>query len=82
MEVLFILLPATLLIAGMFVGLFIFSVNKGQFEELESPANRAIFEDVEFKDVEFKEIEKTKIKTKNDLELKAKSGKGKKHGSN
>lgn len=45
MEVLFILLPATLLIAGMFVGLFVFSVNKGQFEELESPANRAIFED-------------------------------------
>ena len=45
MEVLFILLPATLLIGGLFVGLFIFSVNKGQFEELEGPANRAIIED-------------------------------------
>lgn len=45
MEVLFILLPATLLIAGLFVGLFILSVRKGQFEELGSPANRALFED-------------------------------------
>ncbi len=45
MEVLFILLPATLLIGGLFVGLFIFSVNKGQFEELEGPANRALIDD-------------------------------------
>lgn len=45
MEALFILLPATLLIGGLFVSLFIFSVNKGQFEELEGPANRAILED-------------------------------------
>ena len=47
MEVLFILLPATLLIAGLFVALFVFSVNKGQFEELEGPANRALIEDTQ-----------------------------------
>ena len=45
MEVLFILLPATLLIASMFVGLFVFSVSKGQFEEVESSGSREIFED-------------------------------------
>ena len=47
MEVIFILLPATLAIAGLFVGLFIFSVNAGQFEELESPAHRMLFEERE-----------------------------------
>ena len=45
MEVLYILLPATLLVASLFVGLFIFSVSRGQFEEVESSGSRAIFED-------------------------------------
>lgn len=56
MEVLFILLPATLIIAGMFVALFIFSVNKGQFEELESPANRALFEDTRLEDAKIENV--------------------------
>lgn len=47
MEVIYILVPATLLLATLFVGLFIFSVNKGQFDEVESPANRMLFEENE-----------------------------------
>ncbi|MEX0798345.1 MAG: cbb3-type cytochrome oxidase assembly protein CcoS [Bacteriovoracaceae bacterium] len=45
MEILFVLVPLTILIAFGFVALFISSVNKGQFEELESPASRMLFED-------------------------------------
>jgi len=45
MEVLFILVPVTIIIGGGFVGMFIFSVYRGQFEELESPSSRMLFED-------------------------------------
>jgi cbb3-type cytochrome oxidase maturation protein len=45
MSVLFIMLPIALVIAGFFVWLFIRSVRGGQFDDLDTPPIRAIFDD-------------------------------------
>ncbi|MCB0359842.1 MAG: cbb3-type cytochrome oxidase assembly protein CcoS [Bdellovibrionales bacterium] len=45
MEIMFILLPAALLLAGLAVGGFVWAVRRGQFDDLETPAVRALFED-------------------------------------
>lgn len=75
MEVIFILLPATLAIAGLFVGLFIFSVNAGQFEELESPAHRMLFEERESS--ESASTDKTQnVKTDNNKVKRKENGSG------
>ncbi len=45
MEVVFILLPLALLIAGVMLALFVWAVRSGQFDDLETPAVRILFED-------------------------------------
>lgn len=45
MEVLFVLLPLSLLFAGASVGLFVWAVRRGQFEDLETPPLRILFDD-------------------------------------
>ncbi|USN99950.1 MAG: cbb3-type cytochrome oxidase assembly protein CcoS [Phycisphaeraceae bacterium] len=45
MSVIYIMLPIALCIAGFFVWLFIRSVKSGQFDDLDSPPIRAIFDD-------------------------------------
>ncbi len=45
MSVLFLMLPLALLIAGFFVWMFIRAVRGGQFDDLDSPPIRAIFDD-------------------------------------
>jgi cbb3-type cytochrome oxidase maturation protein len=39
MEVLLLTIPISLCLAGLFLGLFIWSVNSGQMDELESKKN-------------------------------------------
>ncbi|HHN78174.1 MAG TPA: cbb3-type cytochrome oxidase assembly protein CcoS [Phycisphaerales bacterium] len=48
MSVLFVMLPLALLTAGFFVWMFIRAVRGGQFDDLDSPPIRAIFDDDEF----------------------------------
>ncbi len=45
MEIIWYLVPSALLIGAGFVGFFIWAVRSGQFEDLETPAVRILFED-------------------------------------
>ncbi len=44
MSALFVLVPLALLISAAFVGTFIWSVRRGQFDDLETPALRILIE--------------------------------------
>ena len=45
MSIVFVALPFALLIAGLALGAFIWATRTGQFDDLETPSYRAIFED-------------------------------------
>ncbi len=45
MEIIWYLVPSALLIGAGFVGFFIWAVRSGQFEDLETPAVRILFEE-------------------------------------
>ena len=47
MSVLFFLLPLALALAALFLIAYLWSVRSGQFDDLETPAIRAIFDDDE-----------------------------------
>jgi cbb3-type cytochrome oxidase maturation protein len=44
-ETIFVLLPLALLIAAIAVGFFIWAARSGQFDDLETPAVRMLFDD-------------------------------------
>ena len=46
METIFVLLPLALLIAAIAVGFFMWAAWTGQFDDLETPAIRILFDDV------------------------------------
>lgn len=50
METIFVLLPLALLIAAIAVGLFIWAARSGQFDDLDTPAVRILFDEVERRD--------------------------------
>ena len=45
MNVIYILIPFTLLLGLVFIGLFIWMTKKGQYDDLETPAVRMLFDD-------------------------------------
>jgi cbb3-type cytochrome oxidase maturation protein len=45
MSVLYLVLPLAIVIAGVFVWLFIWSVKSGQMDDLDSPAQRIVLDD-------------------------------------
>lgn len=45
MNVLLILIPVTLVLVGIAVAMFFWAVNKGQFDDLDTPALRILEED-------------------------------------
>ena len=45
MEVIFLVLPIAIAMAGVALGAFFWAAHRGQFDDLETPALRAIFED-------------------------------------
>lgn len=45
MSVVFVLLPLGLLIAGIAVALFVWAVRSGQYDDLDTPAVRILFDD-------------------------------------
>jgi cbb3-type cytochrome oxidase maturation protein len=47
MDTIFVLLPLALLIAAIAVGFFIWAAQTGQFDDLETPAVRILFDDEE-----------------------------------
>jgi cbb3-type cytochrome oxidase maturation protein len=49
MEAIFVLLPLALLIAAVAVGFFVWAARTGQFDDLDTPALRILFDDEEFR---------------------------------
>ena len=47
MSVIYIVLPLAILMAMVAVGAFLWAVHRGQFDDLEVPAYRVLFEDQE-----------------------------------
>jgi cbb3-type cytochrome oxidase maturation protein len=45
MSVIYIILPLAILMAAVALGAFFWAVHKGQFDDLDTPAYRAIFDD-------------------------------------
>ena len=45
MDAIFVLLPLSLLFAAVAVSLFVWAVRRGQFDDLETPAVRMLFDD-------------------------------------
>ena len=45
MEVLYFLIPLTLVFVGLGIGVFFWAVKSGQYEDLEGPAHRILFDD-------------------------------------
>lgn len=45
MSVLYIVVPLAFLLAGGFLAAFLWSVRRGQFDDLDAPAMRAVFDD-------------------------------------
>lgn len=52
MEVMIILLPLALGLGALFLGAFIWSAKKGQYDDLETPRFRMLLEDVNIKKTE------------------------------
>ena len=48
MSVLFFSVPIALILAFIFVGAFIWSTKKGQFDDLDTPAHKMLLEDEEY----------------------------------
>jgi len=46
MEVLFIVVPLAIVMAGIAATAFIWSVHRGQYDDLDTPRYRALFDDV------------------------------------
>jgi len=45
LDILFLLIPASLVLAGVALLLFIWAIRTGQFDDLETPAIRVLFDD-------------------------------------
>ena len=44
LEILYLLIPATFLLAVIALGMFIWAIHSGQYDDLETPAIRLLFE--------------------------------------
>ena len=47
MEVLYLLIPLSLLLVGLIVWIFLWAIRSGQFDDLEGPAHRILMDDDE-----------------------------------
>jgi cbb3-type cytochrome oxidase maturation protein len=45
MDILFLLIPISLLIMGIAIGVFLWAIRSGQFDDLEGPAHRILMDD-------------------------------------
>lgn len=47
MDIVILLIPIAIILAGLAIWAFFWSVNNGQFDDLESPAHRILYDDDE-----------------------------------
>lgn len=65
MTILFVLITASSLVAGVFLIAFIWSVKTGQFDDSYTPSVRALFDDTPVVDSEETKSEKEKLDSSN-----------------
>lgn len=49
MDILFILIPLAIFLGLFFIGAFLWATWKGQYDDLETPSHRILFDDSAFK---------------------------------
>jgi cbb3-type cytochrome oxidase maturation protein len=54
MDIIVVLLPLALLLAGFFIVAFVWSTRKGQYDDLETPRFRMLLEDKKIKAINIK----------------------------
>lgn len=47
MDILYLIIPLSLLLVGLIVAAFLWAIRSGQFEDLEGPAHRILLDDDE-----------------------------------
>ena len=47
MDIIYILIPLSILIIGIAVGVLFWAIKSGQFDDMDSPAHRILFDDDE-----------------------------------
>ena len=45
MEILYLLIPLSLILLGLIVWIFLWAINAGQFDDMEGPAHRILLDD-------------------------------------
>ncbi len=45
MDIIYILIPLSILIIGIAVGVLFWAIKSGQFDDMDSPAHRILFDD-------------------------------------
>lgn len=45
MEILYLLIPLSLILLGLIVWVFMWAINSGQFDDMEGPAHRILLDD-------------------------------------
>lgn len=45
MEILYLLIPLSLVLLGLIVWVFLWAINSGQFDDMEGPAHRILLDD-------------------------------------
>ena len=64
MDSIYFLIPITVLILAVAIWVFLWAVNNDQFDDMDSPASRILFDDDEQATID--EIKKQNLKKKND----------------
>lgn len=45
MEIIYLLIPLSLIVVGLIIGAFVWAVKSGQFDDLEGPAHQILMDD-------------------------------------
>ncbi|TWP24740.1 cbb3-type cytochrome oxidase assembly protein CcoS [Apibacter muscae] len=64
MEILYLMILCSVSLAAIFLGLFIYAIKKGQFDDDESPAVRMLFDSNEVQHAEGEELKNNEEKIK------------------
>lgn len=66
MEIIIILIPIALILTGLAFWAFFWSVNSGQFDDLDSPAHSILYDDDDDMIPDDAKVDKKNIKTNDD----------------
>jgi len=59
MEVLYLLIPLSLVLVGVIIWIFLWAIRSGQFDDMEGPAHRILMDDDDIPDEQPAQDEKT-----------------------